>query len=328
MLDAILEVKNLSVAFSRRGNKLEAVRGVSLDVFPGEIVGIVGESGSGKSLTMKSVMGILPESAQRKADVLRLGNRNLLTISQDELYKVRGSEMTMIFQDPMTALNPLQTIGRHLEEVILRHKKISKSEAREQSIRMLNEVGIPDAETRLKQYPHEFSGGMRQRVLIAMALSCEPKLLIADEPTTALDVTIQAQILDLLKELRDKHGTSIVLITHDMGVIATLCSRVYVMYNGKIMESASVGEIFYEAQHPYTKALLNAIPDRSLASGTRLKPIEGSPPSLTRMPKGCPFVDRCKFALEECRDHMPELISYKHNHMLACHLLKASAEEK
>lgn len=323
MSSAVLKVENLSVTFHSRGTDLVAVRDVSLEVYPGEIVGLVGESGSGKSLSMKAVMGILPENAERKAGTLLLGNHNLLHFTRGEALQVRGREMTMIFQDPMTALNPLLTVGRHLEEVIMRHRKISRSEARGEAVQILNEVGIPDPQARLKQYPHEFSGGMRQRVLIAMALSCEPRLLIADEPTTALDVTIQAQILELLKKLSEKHGTSIILITHDMGVIATLCSRVYVMYGGKIMESGRLNEIFYQAAHPYTEALLRAIPDRSLASGSRLEPIAGSPPSLLRMPAGCPFEPRCTRASEACRVEMPPLCRLSDTHQAACFQLQS-----
>lgn len=251
----ILQVENLKTVFSSRGQEVQAVRGVNFEVNKGEIVGLVGESGSGKSVTMKAILGILPENAKTSADVLRFQDKDLLSLNEEEYRKMRGKEMTMIFQDPMTALNPLKKIGAHLEEVIMRHSSCSKAEAKTKAIEMLRRVGIPMPETRMKQYPHEFSGGMRQRVLIAMALACEPELLIADEPTTALDVTIQAQILDLLKELEEQYNTSIVLITHDMGVVANVCTKIAIMYGGLIMECGTTDEIFYEPKHPYTKAV-------------------------------------------------------------------------
>lgn len=319
---AVLEVQNLEVTFHNRGKRLEAVRGINLEVFPGEIVGLAGESGSGKSLAMKAIMGILPDHAERKANVLRLGERDLLSIKRREAYQVRGKELTMIFQDPMTALNPLRSVGDHLMETLLRHRQLSRREARQETLRLLQEVGIPNPESRMKQYPHEFSGGMRQRVLIAMALSCEPKLLIADEATTALDATIQAQILDLLRDIREKHGTSILLITHDMGVMASLCSRLYVMYGGKIMESGTVEEIFYQSHHPYTKALLQAIPERSLEQGTRISAIKGNPPSLWHLPAGCPFAPRCSEAMKLCQTTLPRPHCLSKTHELACFLYK------
>ena len=271
----VLNVKNMNVSFKSHGQEVKAVRGVSFSVDQGEIVGLVGESGSGKSVTMKAVMGILPDNAERTAESIFLNERELKDLSDEECRKVRGKEMTMIFQDPMTALNPLKKIGSQIEEVIIRQRKCSKNEAKEKALEMLKKVGIPNPEVRLGQYPHEFSGGMRQRVLIAMALACEPKLLIADEPTTALDVTIQAQILDLLHELKDEFRTSIMLITHDMGVVATVCSKVIIMYGGLVMESGTVEEVFYEPKHPYTKALLKAIPSLDLKEGERLQSIPG-----------------------------------------------------
>lgn len=324
---AVLEVQNLEVTFHNRGKRLEAVRGINLEVFPGEIVGLAGESGSGKSLAMKAIMGILPDHAERKANVLRLGERDLLSMKRREAYQVRGKELTMIFQDPMTALNPLRSVGDHLMETLLRHRQLSRREARQETLRLLQEVGIPNPESRMKQYPHEFSGGMRQRVLIAMALSCEPKLLIADEATTALDATIQAQILDLLRDIREKHGTSILLITHDMGVMASLCSRLYVMYGGKIMESGTVEEIFYQSHHPYTKALLQAIPERSLEQGTRISAIKGNPPSLWHLPAGCPFAPRCSEAMKLCQTALPRPHCLSKTHELACFLYKGERKD-
>lgn len=324
---AVLEVQNLEVTFHNRGKRLEAVRGINLEVFPGEIVGLAGESGSGKSLAMKAIMGILPDHAERKAKVLRLGERDLLSMKRREAYQVRGKELTMIFQDPMTALNPLRSVGDHLLETLLRHRQLSRREARQETLRLLQEVGIPNPESRMKQYPHEFSGGMRQRVLIAMALSCEPKLLIADEATTALDATIQAQILDLLRDIREKHGTSILLITHDMGVMASLCSRLYVMYGGKIMERGTVEEIFYQSHHPYTKALLQAIPERSLEQGTRISAIKGNPPSLWHLPAGCPFAPRCSEAMKLCQTALPRPHCLSKTHELACFLYKGERKD-
>ena len=305
--EKILEVKDLNVTFHARGQEIRAVRGVSLEVCPGEILGIVGESGSGKSVTMKAVLGILPENASIKAESLKLSGTEMTKLSEEEYRKLRGTQMTMIFQDPMTALDPVMTVGKHMEEVLKRNGGLkSKEEIRKKSIEMLDKVGIPDPQSRLKQYPHEFSGGMRQRVLIAMALACNPKMLIADEPTTALDVTIQAQILDLLQELEEQYHTSIVLITHDMGVVATVCQRVAIMYGGLIMETGTSDEIFYDPKHPYTKALLRAIPSTELKEGERLQAIEGLPPSLVNPPAGCPFAERCEYASERCAQQLPE----------------------
>ena len=252
--EKVLEVRDLNVTFHARGQEVKAVRGVNLDVYQGEIVGIVGESGSGKSVTMKAVLGILPDNATIQAESLKLHDTEMTALSDEEYRKLRGRDMTMIFQDPMTALDPVMTVGRHMEEVLRRNLGMTdKAEIRKKSIEMLDKVGIPAPESRLKQYPHEFSGGMRQRVLIAMALACNPKMLIADEPTTALDVTIQAQILDLLQELEEQYHTSIVLITHDMGVVATVCQRIAIMYGGLIMETGTSDEIFYDPKHPYTR---------------------------------------------------------------------------
>ncbi len=316
----ILEVENLRAVFKSRGQEVHAVRGVSLSVEEGEILGLVGESGSGKSVTMKAVLGILPENAEVFSDTLKLNGTELLGLKEDEYRKLRGKDMTMIFQDPMTALNPLVKIGKQLEEVIVRHSRCSKAEAREKAVEMLRKVGIPMPEQRLKQYPHEFSGGMRQRVLIAMALACEPKLLIADEPTTALDVTIQAQILDLLKELEKEYRTSIVLITHDMGVVATVCSKVAIMYGGLIMECGTSEEIFYHPRHPYTKALLCAIPSLELKEGERLQSIPGLPPSLSNPPAGCPFAARCDYATDRCHTEIPEYQKFSETHRAMCFL--------
>ena len=319
--EKVLEVRDLNVTFHARGQEIRAVRGVNLDVYPGEILGIVGESGSGKSVTMKAVLGILPENASLKAGSLKLLSTEMTSLSEDEYRRLRGKDMTMIFQDPMTALDPVMTVGKHMEEVLKRNLGLkNKEEIRQKSIEMLDKVGIPDPPSRLKQYPHEFSGGMRQRVLIAMALACGPKLLIADEPTTALDVTIQAQILDLLQELEEQYHTSIVLITHDMGVVATVCQRIAIMYGGLIMETGTADEIFYDPKHPYTRALLRAIPSTELKEGERLQAIEGLPPSLINPPAGCPFAERCEYAEEKCRRELPAYHTFSQTHQAMCHM--------
>jgi len=318
--DALLEVKNLRTTFYSKGCKIEAVRGTNLVVERGEILGIVGESGSGKSVMMKSILGIIPRSAKIDEGEIIFDGRRIDGLSNNEKRKIKGKEIAMIFQDPMTALNPLKKIGQHIEEVLIRHKKMNKAQAKENAIKMLSMVGISSPEKRMNQYPHEFSGGMRQRVLIAMALSCSPKLLIADEPTTALDVTIQAQILDLLKELKGKTNMSIVLITHDLGVVASLCKRVIVMYAGMIMEEGLIDEIFYEPKHPYTKALLNSVPRVDDMEKERLKPIKGTAPALINPPKGCPFAERCEFAMEKCSIEVPKYRQFTDTQKCMCFL--------
>jgi oligopeptide/dipeptide ABC transporter ATP-binding protein len=318
----LLKVNNLKTNFYKKNSKVEAVRGVSFEVNSGDILGIVGESGSGKSVLMKSVMNLLPENGKIDSGEVIFDGRDILKLDAKELKNIKGKEMAMIFQDPMTALNPLKKIGDHIVEVIVRHKGINKKEARKLAIDVLHDVGIPMPEKRIDQYPHEFSGGMRQRVLIAMALACSPKLLIADEPTTALDVTIQAQILQLLKDLKESNNMSVILITHDLGVVASLCNRVEVMYGGLIMEEGLIEEIFYEPKHPYTKALLNSIPKIEGDEKVRLKPINGSAPSLLNPPKGCPFAERCEFAIEKCFDKMPEYKSFSSSHKAMCFLAK------
>ena len=317
----LLDVENLSTTFHVRDENVQAVRGVSLHVDEGEVLGIVGESGSGKSVTMKTVMGLLPENATVKGEKIQFEGRDLTALTQSEYCKIRGKEMTMIFQDPMTALDPLKKIGGHLTEVILRHGNCSKAEARARALEVLGMVGIPNPAERMNQYPHEFSGGMRQRVLIAMALSCRPKLLIADEPTTALDVTIQAQILDLLRELKQNSRTAIVLISHDMGVVASICSRIVIMYGGLVMEEGLSEEIFYQPRHPYTKALLKAIPTAHRKEGERLVSIPGLPPSLSNPPAGCPFAERCGEARPECRGALPPMRQITPTHKAMCHFV-------
>ena len=326
MSDKVLKVKNLAVVFKSRERKVHAVRGVDIEVNEGEIVGIVGESGSGKSVAMKAVIGILADNALLSADVLSLGDKNLNNLSEREYQKIRGKDITMIFQDPMTALNPVIRVGNQLEEVIVRNSALSKKEAKEKALEMLERVGIPSPKESSKRYPHEFSGGMRQRVLIAMALSCNPKLLIADEPTTALDVTIQAQVLDLIKTMSKDAGTSAILITHDLGVVAETCDRVVIMYGGLVMETGSIEEIFYKPKHPYTMALLQAIPSIDMDEGERLKSIEGFPPSLIDPPKGCPFAERCEFRMDICGSKRPPLKTFSKTHTSMCFLNEEELE--
>ncbi|MDY3918651.1 MAG: ABC transporter ATP-binding protein [Candidatus Limivivens sp.] len=314
----LLTVKNLEAAFRVHRDTLAAVRGVDLHVDAGDIFAVVGESGSGKTVLMKAIMGILPDNAKVTADTLLFDGRDMQAMSAEERRKMRGRDLAMIFQDPMTALNPVKKIGAHLTEVIMRHEKVSRKEARAIALDALGKVGIPSPESRMEQYPHEFSGGMRQRVMIAMALCCRPKLLIADEPTTALDVTIQAQILDLLKELREKEDMSIVLITHDLGVVASVTNRIAVMYSGLIMENGLTDEIFYHPTHPYTRALLRAVPKPVTGKKERLEAIPGAAPSLLHLPAGCPFRERCRFACGKCAESLPPVHKYSETQQSMC----------
>ena len=315
---SMLEIKEMHTSFKTVKGWVEAIRGVDLHIEEGEILGIVGESGSGKSVTMKSVTGLLPEYAKIESEGILYKGVDLTKLSEKEFQQYRGNEMAMIFQDPMTAMNPLRKVGYHLTQVIRRYKNCSKDEAEKIGIEMLKQVGIPTPEVRMKQYPHEFSGGMRQRALIAMALSCEPSLLIADEPTTALDVTIQAQILELLKKLHEERGMSIVLISHDMGVMANMCDRIAVMYGGIIVEEGTVDEIFYHAKHPYTKALLKSIPHPENSKAEKLQGSDGAPPSLYNLSAGCPFAERCTCAMDKCNHEMPEYMFYSETHRAKC----------
>ena len=313
----VLTIDNLTTTFESHKQKIQAVRGVSLHVDEGDILAIVGESGSGKSVTMKSVMGLLGENADVQADYLELLQKDLLSMSEKEKRKMRGKDMAMIFQDPMTALNPLKKIGYHMIEVLRRHQNLSKAEARKVAIDMLGKVGIPSAESRMDQYPHEFSGGMRQRVMIAMALACEPDILIADEPTTALDVTIQAQILELMQSLQEKLGMAIIMVTHDLGVIASMCDEIIVMYGGRVCERGTADAIFYSPAHEYTKGLLRSIPTKT-NSKTRLVPIGGTPINMLNMPDGCAFCPRCDAAMKICLTEKPEEIWVGEDHLASC----------
>ena len=319
-MNKLLQVEELHTSFFTHVGEVKAVRGISFDVEKGEALGIVGESGCGKSVTMMSLLRLLTDTGKVKSGKAIFGGKDLIKVSNNEMLRIRGNEISMIFQDPMTSLNPVYTIGNQIIEPMIRHRKITKSQAKARAIELLKLVGIPEADKRLSQYPHEFSGGMRQRVMIAMALACDPKLLIADEPTTALDVTIQAQILDLMKELRDKINTSIILITHDLGVVADLCKRINVMYGGLIVESGTRSDIFYKPSHPYTWGLLKSIPNPKNEFKERLKPINGQPPDLFSPPVGCPFTPRCKYAMKICDKTQPPSFEIGEGHKAACWL--------
>ena len=323
----ILEIKNLSVSFDTYAGEVQAVRDVSFNVEEGECIALVGESGCGKSVTSKSIMRLNPEHISRikNGSSIKFMNREITTLSKKEIRKVRGAEIGMVFQDPMSSLNPTMTIGYQICEGFMKHKNMKRKEAIKHAIKMLELVGISDPDKVAKKYPHQLSGGMKQRVIIAIALSGSPKLLIADEPTTALDVTIQAQILALLKDLQDKLNTSIILITHDLGVVAGMAQKVIVLYAGKVMESGPVKEIFYNPQHPYTWGLLKSVARLDLEEGDMLEPIMGTPPDLLNPPKGCPFVARCKHAMKICREVVPQPKEITSGHEAACWLLDPRA---
>lgn len=324
MAKTILEVENLRTSFFTHFGEVQAIRGVSFPLHQGEAMGIVGESGSGKSVTSLSIMRLLQYPGRVVGGQIRFQGQNLLEFSSDQMRKVRGGKIAMIFQDPMTSLNPVFPIGNQIGEMICAHGKQSKDEVRERAVEMLGLVGIPSPEERLKNYPHEFSGGMRQRVMIAMALACSPEILIADEPTTALDVTIQAQILRLIKDLNQKMNMATILITHDLGVVADVCQRISVMYGGLIMEEGTRNQIFYHPGHPYTMGLLKSIPKVS-DEKKRLVPILGTPPDLMNPPKGCPFCSRCGFAMNLCKNQQPPYFKDEDGHRVMCWLLHEEA---
>jgi oligopeptide/dipeptide ABC transporter ATP-binding protein len=316
----LLEVRNLKVSFRTEDGLVKAVDGVSFTLSEGETLGIVGESGSGKSVTMMSVMRlIIDPNARFEGEVIYRGH-DLMKLNQDRMREVRGSEMAMVFQDPMTSLNPVYRVGWQIAEQIRAHERTSKQAARSRAIELLASVGIPHPRERVDDFPHQFSGGMRQRVMIAMALSCRPSLLIADEPTTALDVTIQAQILKLIKKLKDDFGSAVVLITHDMGVVADVADRIAVMYAGRVIEQGTKRDLFYDPQHPYTWGLLGSIARLDRPKPRRLTAIQGLPPSLINLPVGCAFGDRCPHKFERCSE-VPELLDkVGRGHLDACHL--------
>ena len=317
---SVLDVRELKTVFQTRSGEVHAVNSVSFDLKAGELLGVVGESGSGKSVTMMSLIGLLPSPpADVRGGAVTFEGQNLLTATDDELRAVRGARIGFVFQDPMTSLNPVFNVGFQLMEPLRKHMGMNKAQASKRAVELLELVGIPDAERRLKDFPHQFSGGMRQRVMIAIALACDPKVLIADEPTTALDVTIQAQILELVKELRQKLGMAIIWITHDLGVIAGIADRVLVMYGGQIVEHAPVKELFGNPKHPYTRALLQTIPALHGEREEKLRVIEGQPPVLAGAPIACPFRDRCVHAFAQCAVENPKRREVAPGHDVACH---------
>jgi oligopeptide transport system ATP-binding protein len=315
----VLDVKDLKTVFRTRGGEIHAVNSVSFDLRPGELLGVVGESGSGKSVTMMSLIGLLPSPpAEIRGGQVMFGGEDLLAVREERLRAIRGAGIGFVFQDPMTSLNPVFTVGFQIMEPLRKHMGLDKAAARRRAIELLRLVNIPDPEQRLADYPHQFSGGMRQRVMIAIALACDPRVLIADEPTTALDVTIQAQILELIKELRQKLGMAIVWITHDLGVIAGIADRVMVMYGGQVVEHAPVNELFANPQHPYTRALLQTVPSVRGARAAKLSVIEGQPPLLTAPPSSCPFRPRCRHAMDICARANPPRFVVGPRHDAAC----------
>jgi len=318
--DPLLQVRDLRTVFDTDGGRVVAVDGLSFDLGRGETLGIVGESGSGKSVTQLSILGLLPSPPARiESGTALFEGDDLLKMSARKMRRLRGNRVAMIFQDPMTSLNPFLRVEKQLTEVLATHTSLGPEDQRKRAIEMLDRVGIPDAAARIRRYPHEFSGGMRQRVMIAMALMCNPQLLIADEPTTALDVTIQAQILELMRELRETYGTSIILITHDLGVVAGMADRILVMYAGTVMESAPTKDLFARPNHPYTIGLLRSLPRLDAASKDDLIPIPGQPPNLARKPPGCPFAPRCAFATDACRETLPPPREVAPGHTVRCH---------
>ncbi len=315
----VLKIENLHVSFDTYAGEVHAVRGVSLHVEEGEVLAIVGESGCGKSVTAKTIMKLNPMPPARiKEGTLELCGKDIVAASEKEMQNIRGQLVSMIFQDPMTCLNPTMKVGKQITETLHKHKKLSGAKCREEAIRLLKLVQIPNAEERADQYPHEFSGGMRQRAMIAMALSCNPKLLIADEPTTALDVTIQAQIMQLMGKIREETGTAIILITHDLGVVANLADRVAVMYAGKVVEQGTSQDIFYRASHPYTAALLRSLPTVETSRDDVLVSIPGTTPDLFAPPKGCAFASRCQHCMKICKGNQPPVFTVGEGHTASC----------
>lgn len=331
-MDKLVEVNNLRVSYDTYQGEVQSVRGASFYIAQGETVALVGESGCGKSVTAKSLLRLIREPGKiKEGSEILFDGKNVLDFTRKELNSFRGEQASIIFQDALASLNPTMRIGNQIMETLRLHRRLSKSEAREEAMRILKEVGIPEPERRIDQYPHEFSGGMRQRIMIGIAFACQPRLLIADEPTTALDVTIQAQIIDLLKSLQEQNHTSILMITHDLGVVASAAKRIYIMYAGTIVEEGTSRQIFYEAQHPYTWALLKAVPRLDGESKSELESIEGAPPDLIAPPVGCPFSTRCKHCMAICRRKTPEATDFGDGHRAKCwlhHPLAQSAKRE
>ena len=321
MSERILDIQDLRVSFDTYAGEVQAVRGVSFHVDQGEVLAIVGESGCGKSVTAQTIMKLNPMPPARIVSGSILGEHDIVAAGEKEMQAIRGKEVSMIFQDPMTCMNPTTQVGKQIVEAIKLHQKLSPKEAKAEAIRCLKQVRIPNPEERAKQYPHQFSGGMRQRAMIAMALSCNPKLLIADEPTTALDVTIQAQIMELLADIKNEIHTAIILITHDLGVVAGSADRVAVMYAGKIVETGSTRDIFYHSAHPYTQALIGSLPSVDVTKQQRLVSIPGTPPDLLAPPKGCGFAARCKYCMRVCQEEYPPEFTVGEGHTANCWLL-------
>ena len=323
----LLEVKNLRVSYHTYAGEVQSVRGISFELNEGETLAVVGESGCGKTVTAKSLMRLIqaPPGEIKEGSEILFNGKDIVKMSEEELRSYRGSEISMIFQDPMTSLNPTMTVGNQISESLIIHKNMNKRQAMNEAIKMLKLVNIPNAEKRVRQYPHEFSGGMRQRVMIAIALACIPKILVADEPTTALDVTIQAQIMDLIKSLQKQLGTAVVLITHDLGVVADVADRIQVMYAGKIIERGTTNEIFYDPKHPYTWALLQSVPRLETGHKDNLYSIKGTPPDLVEPPLGCPFASRCEYAMKICKTEMPEATKITDTHDISCWLQHPNA---
>ncbi len=327
--DKILEINNLHVSFKTYAGIVKAVRGVDFHLNKGETLAIVGESGCGKTVTAKAIMDLLPVEntiISGENAFVKFRGKNLLQFKESEMEEIRGKRISMIFQDPMTSLNPTMRVGDQIAESIFIHEELSKEDAKKAALKMLKLVNIPNAEERMNQYPFEFSGGMRQRVMIAIALACNPEILIADEPTTALDVTIQAQIMELIKELQIEMNTGVILVTHDLGVVASVADRIQVMYAGMILERGTTDEIFYSPRHPYTHALLRSVPKLTSTKQERLYSLVGTPPDLTNPPKGCPFAARCEYAMQVCREVHPETTHFSSTHASDCWLHHQDAD--